>query len=577
MSLPTKLLSAPEVATLLGVELDTLYRYARKGQLRGVKIGKLWRFYEIDVEHFVHARLYVSGSSQNGTWASTLPDVLHDASRAGAPGALICGPVQSSYAEVDVLSDRLARALIAKGVGPGDRVLTVLPNSVEFVIACFAAWKARAVVVPEYSAIRAANLAHILGDCAPAALIVDHNLAEQLESMPEALSSVEAIFIKDRTFSLSGLDRIEVESLDAILEREAHAHVALPDGATPDEAASITYTSGSTGMPKGVINTHESWLAGAMFTRDYPRLTASDRMVISLPLHHGFAFRQMLAYILANGTFVIASDIYQALKLLREQRPTALLLVPAACNIAIDHFAPVLKEADSFLRYVEIGSAAIAPERLQQLRDLLPTTDVHLPYGLTEARVGFLTQGPDGLLNRITTISPGLELSVVDADGRPVTPGEIGEIKLRGRGLMKGYWGRPRSEYQALRNDGFRTGDMARVDTNGDVVLLGRIDAMLKVGGRKVNPSEVEMALNRHSGVVESAVAGVPDPNGILENELHAFVVLHRGATLTETELLAHCRQLIEPYKVPARIHFRTSLPKSPVGKILRHALPNST
>ena len=564
----SRLYSAPEVASILGIKLDTLYRYARKGKIRGVKLGNLWRFAESDVERFIDGRRYIA--RRLGA-PKLLADLLKSVS--GGGGGVVCGGTRASYEELDLLSDRLAKALVGRGLGPGDRVVMALPNSLEFVVACFAIWKARAVAVPEYTAIRPANFRKIIAEVRPTALIVGRSVAERLEDMGDALAGVKAVFMKERTFALSGLDQIDVESLDAVLGTDAAADIELPGGASLEDEVSITYTSGSLGVPKGVVHTNDSWLASAEFTREYLGLAATDKIAIPLPQHHGLAFRHALAYFMADATVVVAADIYQALRLLREERPTALLLVPAAVNIALDHFSEVLEDAGPHLRYLEIGSAAIAPERLARLRELLPNTDIHVPYGLTEARVAYLAHGSDGLLNRIGTVSPGLELQALDEAGSPIGRGETGEITLRGRGLMKGYWGDGAAARNALAASGFRTGDMGRLDANGQLALLGRLDEVLKVGGRKVNPLEVEMALNRHSDVVESAVVGIPDRNGIFECVPHAVVVPKRDADLSESELLAYCGQQLESYKVPAQVHLRSSLPKSPVGKVLRQAL----
>lgn len=502
-----------------------------------------------------------------------LPDLLHGAVHlSGDRGGAIYGTDRQTYAEMDLLSDRLARALIRAGVTPGDRVVTVLPNCLEFLTAAFGVWKARGVFVPEYTGIPPVTLGRILADARPTALIVDRSIAERLEEIRDALLGVKTIIVRARTFELSGLDAIVVESLDAILESDEGSEVSLPTRGSRDDIASVSYTSGSTGTPKGVMHSHESWLAAAEFTRDFLGLSEHDAVVIPLPLHHALAFRHILAYLLAHATIVITADIYQALKALRERRATALLLVPAACHIAIDHFASLLREATSHLRYVEIGSAPTTPERLRQLRDLLPRTAIHVPYGLTEARVAYLRPGRDGLCNRIGCTSPGLSVGIVHQGGRPVGPGETGEILIQGRGLMVGYWaeGRPGDP---LLEQGFRTGDMGRLDHNGDVELLGRFDEVLKVGGRKVNPGELELVLNQHPAVQEAAVAGGPDPSGILENVLHAFVVPRQDATLRLADLVAHCRRQLEFYKVPVQIHIRTSLPKSPVGKVLRSVL----
>jgi acyl-coenzyme A synthetase/AMP-(fatty) acid ligase len=161
----------------------------------------------------------------------------------------------------------------------------------------------------------------------------------------------------------------------------------------------------------------------------------------------------------------------------------------------------------------------------------------------------------------------------VDSQGQPVAREQTGEIVLKGQGLMKGYFGEPEAAQERLRSQGFRTRDMGRVDASGEIALLGRLDDILKIAGHKINPLEVEATLNHHPAVAESAVLGLPDPRGILELELHAFVVLRKSTAPTSSELLAHCRQYLEPYKVPNGIHFCTSFPKSSLGKIQRQLL----
>jgi long-chain acyl-CoA synthetase len=326
------------------------------------------------------------------------------------------------------------------------------------------------------------------------------------------------------------------------------------------------------------MHTHESWLAGAAFTKDYHGLTQRDAIVIPLPPHHGLAFRQILTYIMAGAPILLATDIYQALKLMRDHRPSAAVLVPAGVNILIDHFVTVLQELAPSLRYLEIGSAPLGADRFNHLRRLLPSTFIHLPYGLTEARVGFLKAGSDGMLNRIAKVATGLELQLVDEQGSKVSQGQSGEILLKGRGLMKGYWGQSEPEIASLKEQGFRTGDMGVIDEQGDIALIGRKDEMLKVGGHKVNPAEIEDVLRRHTGVAECAVIGMVDPNGIFETKLHAFVVpAGKNDAPADKDLEAHCRKHLEAFKVPSHFHFHQSLPKSPLGKILRQSLRTTT
>jgi long-chain acyl-CoA synthetase len=572
-----KLNSAQQVADLMGIKVDTLYRYARSGQIRGMKIGKAWKFSEGDIRDFLQDQRHFLSTSESK--ALLLPDILSNAARAaGVQGGIAFRGTEVSYADLNAMSCRLADGLAAAGVVPGDRVVVLLPNSVEFVVSCFAVWKAGCILVPEDPSIKSESLGHILQDAAPGALIVGHSVAEGLEGLGQRLENVKVVFVKDRTFALSGLANLRVESLDEVLDREVEAKVTRAAGCHPGEVASITYTSGTTGRPKGVMHTHESWLAGASFTRDYHGLTKRDTIVIPLPLHHGLAFRQILAYVLAGARILLASDIYQALKLMRDHRPSAIVLVPAGVNILIDRFSTTLQELSPSLRYMEIGSAPLTAERFHQLRQLMPSTSIHLPYGLTEARVGFLKAGADGLLNRIAKVAPNLDLQLIDEQGDPLPAGQVGEILLKGPGLMKGYWGQSENEMAALKNAGFRTGDMGMIDERGDVALLGRRDDMLKIGGHKVNPAEVEAVLKRHASVLECAVIGLADPSGVFETKLHAFVVpANKGEAPGERELEAHCRSYLEAFKVPTRFHFHNSLPKSSVGKILRQALRATT
>jgi long-chain acyl-CoA synthetase len=246
-------------------------------------------------------------------------------------------------------------------------------------------------------------------------------------------------------------------------------------------------------------------------------------------------------------------------------------LVPAACNMIIDTFASFFRANGDSLRYVEIGSEPMSPERLRALQAILPNAQIHLTYGLTEGRVGYLKPGPNGVFNRLASSNDGLQVQVVDDRGQPVAQGETGEILLRGSGLLKGYWRDSQEALTRIKNNGFRTGDMGLIEANGDVQLMGRMDDILKVGGHKINPREVEAVLQRHPNVAEAVLVGLADPQKIMEVKLHAFVVPRKDTTLTAAELVAHCRLHLEPYKVPSSLQFRASFPKTALGKIQRH------
>lgn len=568
-----KLYSAEDVASMLGVELDTLYRYARRGELPGLKIGKLWRFAEKDIQEFLQSR-QGSRPAEPPNFHELLPHMLRETAVQYRQSAGIrCGGRNWSYSQIDELSSHVSEVLVSCGVEPGERVLLILENSVEFIVACFATWKARAVVVAEDCSIGVLRLRQILKETEPSVIITDQAIAEQIANFGAMLANVKTILLKGSARVPSGLRKLKNQSLESAM-REGVTGVVLPNDARPDEVVSISYTSGSTGTPKGVMHTHESWLASAVFTKDHVGVQSEDRMVIGLPLNHAFALRQVLTYILAKASLIICKDVYETLNHLRKDAPTALLLVPAACNVILDHFSSILRACGPAIRYIEIGAGAMGPDRFAQLRDLLPQTALYIAYGLTEARAGYIRPAHEGPLNRVSWYAPGLQVEVQDSLGQPVRAGEVGEIVLKGRGLMKGYWNDPEKSRVRLETHGFRTGDLGRAEDHSEISLLGRIDDMQKIGGLKVNPLEIEAVLDRHSNVDESAVVILPDERQILEGKIHAFVVPKScAAHPTSGELYEHCRSYLEPYKIPGQFHVRGSLPKSPLGKIQRQEL----
>jgi long-chain acyl-CoA synthetase len=511
----------------------------------------------------------------NSSGAHVPPRLFQDALRNAARECsrqikFISGAERHSYADIDLFSDRLAKSLIAHGVQSGDRAIVGLPNSAAFIIACFAIWKARAVVVALDPAIRSTNLQHILERTRPTALIASSTFADRVREMPEVIPYFRTFYLKDAYPDSSSSSAIQVLSLTgAIADQTLSA--TLPTDAQPDDLASITFTSGSTGMPKGVMHTHESTLACATYTLNFLKLSKNDVMALPLPLHHILAFRRFLTSFLAQATTLIAPDIFVALGQFPEFRPTGLVLVPAACNMLIDNFASFFHKNGNSLRYIEIGSEPMSPERLSALQGALPETQILLTYGLTEGRVGYLKAGPNGVFNRVPSFNDGLHVQVVDARGEPVASAETGEILLTGPGLLKGYWGDSEEALAKIKSQGFRTGDMGFKEANGDVQLMGRIDDILKVGGHKINPREVEAVLQRHQAVVEAVLVGLADPQKIMEAKLHAFIILREGMAPTDEELLAHCRKHLEPYKVPTSFQFRKSFPKTTLGKIQRH------
>jgi long-chain acyl-CoA synthetase len=574
-----ELCRAEEVADALGIKLDTLYRYARKGRIRGMKVGKAWRFLHTDIQDFLREHEYVvkpaESPQRNEIIPTLLPDILRRAAlELGVQRAIACGGAEASYADMDKASNLLADSLLSRGVVPGDRVLMLLSNSLEFVAGCFAIWKAGAVVVAEDPAIADDSLRAVMRDCAPQALIVDRAVAERLDVRRHGLGNLRAVYVGGQTFTLPGLDGVRVESLDTALENRTSPVLLRFNSSSPDDLATLTYIGSGAGRARAVMNTHENWLAGAAFTVEYLGLTRRDILVLPMPLHQSLALRQMLAYVRAGARVLLASDLGQALKLMTDQRATALALRSGQVKRLLEKFSPALQKLAGSLRYVEIGSEPLEERHLEALRRLLPRTLIHLSYNLTEAQPGFLKAGPKGALNGGCRVASSLALHIVDEHRREVRPGQSGRILLKGPGLMKGFWGQSEHEMAMLKIHGYCSGDRAMSEPRGGVTPLERAEETLMIRGHKVNPAEVEAVLRRHAGVADCAVAGLLDGAGGFGTVLHAFVVrTARGALLTERELKEHCRAFLQSYKVPARIHFRSLLPKSADGRVLREAL----
>ena len=330
------------------------------------------------------------------------------------------------------------------------------------------------------------------------------------------------------------------------------------------------------GRRKGVLLSHESIAQAAVNINSFIGTTADDREVMPLPLSHSFGLGRLRVMALVGHCLLLMPGMRNpaaVLKLLLDTRATGLALVPAGFDLILRMTRDRLGDARSHLRYVEIGSAAMPLATRMKLCELLPETRLCHHYGLTEAsRAAFLEYHADR--EHLATIgrpSPNVEMAVRNEAGRDVPDGQQGQIVVRGRMVMRRYWKQSELTASDLREGWLHTGDCGWRDAEGYYHLAGRQAELVNVGGRKVNPEEVEEALNAHPAVVESACAGVPDPQGIVGECLKAFVVL-RGDT-TDEQLIEWLRARVEEYKVP-RIWQRVDrIARTESGKIQRRML----
>ncbi|MBL1177515.1 class I adenylate-forming enzyme family protein [Pantanalinema sp. GBBB05] len=494
----------------------------------------------------------------------------HSTDRLPDKVALICDGQRLTYADVEAQANRLANALRRQGLQRGDRVALYLPNSVELAIGIFAILKAGGVFVPINHTTKADKCAYILNNCAARALITSGRQIELVQQLTEVVPSLKTVVLTSA---------IDPENRDRCLsynDIQADYPESRPTPINIDvDLACLIYTSGSTGEPKGVMSDHSNVVFAASAIVQYLGNVESDIVIGLLPLSFDYGLYQLLMVFKFGGTLVLEKGFtYPAVILQRitEERVTGFPGVPTIFTVLL---TMDLSGYDlSSLRYLTNTAAALPPSHIAEIRDKFPWTTLFSMYGLTETK-RTLYLPPEQLDHRPGSVGipiPGTEAWVEDDAGQRLQPGQVGELVVRGRHVMRGYWNAPEKTAARFRSGtlpGERlcyTGDLFRTDEAGFFYFVARKDDVIKSRGEKVPPKEVENALYTLAGVQEAAVIGVPDDR--LGQAVKAFVVLEPGASLTEADVLRHCRTHLEDFMVPRFVELRAELPKSANGKI---------
>ena len=460
-----------------------------------------------------------------------------------------------TYAQLQDSARRAASLLASLGVAPGDRVAVMLPNVAAFPIAFYGALAAGATVVPMNPMLKNREVAYYLGDSGAKVLFAWH------EAAVEAAKGAAG----------TGTQILEVDQpgMGALL-------AALPPAPAPAEQAGgddavILYTSGTTGRPKGAELTHANLTRNAELTAT-TLLTAGpgDVTMGCLPLFHVFGLTCGLnATIFAGGSLTLLPrfDAGKALEIIGRDKVTIFEGVPTMYAAMLHHRDHASADTSS-LRTCISGGAAMPLEIMRGFEQTFGCMILE-GYGLSETSPVASFNHPDRERKpgSIGTPFEGVEMRVVDGDGREVLAGEVGEIAIRGHNIMKGYWGKPDATAEAIPDGWFRTGDLARVDDDGYFFIVGRQKDLIIRGGYNVYPREIEEALHEHQAVAEVAVIGIPHVE--LGEEVGAAVQLKPGTTATPAELRAFARERVAAYKYPRHVWLVRELPKGPTGKIL--------
>lgn len=513
--------------------------------------------------------------------ADTIPALVADTGRrlAGEPAVVADGEVLT-YAELAAEAREFGAALVASDVRPGDRVAIWAPNSTRWIVAVLGLWQAGAVLVPVNTRFKGAEAADILHRSGAVALVTgtdfpgtDH--LAMLRASGIELPALQTIVVVDGPPAEAA-----VRWEDFVGEVDDPARAELDDRARSlrsHDPSDILFTSGTTGAPKGVVQTHGRTLLVASDWVAMTGLTVGDRYLMINPYFHMFGLKAgILASVAAGATMLPEPvfDVETVLERVGREKITVLPGAPTVYQSILDH--PGRDSHDlSSLRVAVTGAADIPVELIRRVQTELPFSVVITGYGLTEGGTASATSPDDDAETVATTVGrprPGFEVRIVDAANHEVAAGEPGEILLRGGSIMSHYLDDPEATAEALTDDGWlHTGDLGTVGDDGCLRIVGRSKDMFIVGGFNAYPAEIENMLLRHPDIEQVAVIGVADDR--LGEVGMAFVVLRAGAMPSEAEIIEWSRETMANYKVPRRVEFIDELPLNATGKVVKDEL----
>lgn len=484
-----------------------------------------------------------------------------------------------TYAELDALANRTARALAHLGVRRGDRVVIAMENGSAAAAAIWGVLKADAVFVVVSSTIKADALAYIVADCAARALVADAPRSAVAAEAARACPCVSGMLVHADSPPEGLPPRVEVLTAEELVTR--FDCTRPPSRNIDQDLAALVYTSGSTGRPKGVMEAHWNVVSVCNSIVEYLGNIEDDVLAAVLPFNSGYGLSQLLTAAQVGATLVIpwsSAFPFPVVALMRREGVTGLAGVPTvfAMFLRLESFTQATIPT---MRYITNAGAAIPLPYVHRLRSAFPDAKLFLMYGQTECqRITYLP--PEELDRRPLSVGRGMpnqEHWVADEHGQPVGPGVVGELVVRGSHVMRGYWNLPEESAARFRpgpvpgETMLYTGDLFRTDEDGFLYFVSRTDDIIKSRGQKVSPKEVEDVLYELPQVAEAAV--VPADDETLGQAIHAYLVLAEGQGLSEREVLRHCASRLEDFKIPHRVFFRTSFPRGETGKLSKKDL----
>jgi acyl-CoA synthetase (AMP-forming)/AMP-acid ligase II len=474
--------------------------------------------------------------------------------------------------------NRLANVLGDLGVGTGDRVAVMQVNCNEYIEGYFATAKVDGICVPINFRARSEELEFMLNDSGVKAIIMGQRYQAMLRSIKPRLTTLE----HQITLEAPGEGFLFYDDLLAKASNEER----FPTAADSDVTI-IMFTAGTTGTPKGVMLSHNSFTSYILANVEPVDMDSAEKNILTVPLHHIAGMQAVMAAIYGGRTLVLQRQFDEEgwMKLVQEEKVNRAMMVPTMLKRLMDQ--PTFKDYDlSSLKVITYGAAPMPLEVIKKAIVEFPNTRFINAFGQTETASTITMLPPDDhdihvgdrdydkKMKRLSSIGkplPDVEVHIVDEDGKEVPVGVNGEIVARGDRLMKGYWNREEATRETLRGGWLYTGDLGYWDEDGYIFLSGRAKDFLKRGGEMIAPEEVEQIIMSHPAVDEAAIIGIPDVEW--GERVRAIVVKKRGAQLTAEEVIEHCRPRMAGFKRPEDVVFSDELPRNPMGKVLKRVL----
>jgi long-chain acyl-CoA synthetase len=485
--------------------------------------------------------------------------------------AVIDGTVRMTYMDLYQRSNRLANALLKMGATKGTRVAMMERNSYQYLEFYFAAAKIGAVVVPVNWRNKGKELSYIINNSEAEIMIFGQEFADVVDSVRSELETIGEYLVigGGKNWAAPYEEKLIGASSEPLLVQNDENDVVIQ-----------MYTSGTTGVPKGALLTHKNLMHHVISHNLISKLSHKDIFLNCLTFYH-VAITYSFAFIAIGGTNVVIRDFFpdEMLRLVQEEKVTRTLVVPTIIGFVLQLPDKHTYNIDS-LQSILYGAMPISSKMLREAIRFFQC-EFYQIFGPTEGGIcsylgpeDHIAKGTKDQLKRLNSVGRGFFLSeakVVDEDGHDTKFGETGEVIVRSDAVAKGYWKLPEATEKSFRNGWLHTGDMARIEEDGYIYLVDRKKDMIISGGENIYPSEIENVIDSHPAVCESAVISVPDDKW--GESVKAVVLLNEGINISEGDIVSFCKDRLAGFKKPKSVDFVKTLPRNPIGKLLRKEL----